>query len=301
MKTQPPITHAFNFGNLDDKMRPYLMAEFAANNAPNLVLRSDFIRDIMRSPGFAKVLHADLESAGVKFVDAHAPFGLLEDLILPFEDMRPSMIMRLKLALEITADFGIDSMTCHVGNTHKEFAAYSLDQLQDYLHRSLEELLPTAERLGITIAIENSWVATSTPERLLKAIHHFNSDNLGLCYDSGHANLMTKDLGAETSNAIRAWERFGGVLYDTEILEKMLPYTTTCHLHDNDGLGDYHRLPGQGTVDWPHVMGLLKTAPRLKCFQNEAAIVGSGASIAGMCQLFACLLAGVTCTQARCS
>lgn len=286
MSTRPLITHAFNFGDLNDKIRPYLMAEFAANGETNLVLNSNFVRDIMRSPGFAAVLRKDSESSGVTFADAHAPFGTLEDLNLPLEEFRPAMLLRAKLALEITASFNVDNITFHVGNTHRGSAAYALDDLGAYAIRSLEELLPVAERLGITITIENSWVPTTTPERLLAIIHHFNSNNLGLCYDTGHANLMTKDLGLEDSNAIREWKGFGEVVYDSKILEKMLPYVTTCHVHDNDGIGDYHRLPGEGTVDWPYIMGLLKTAPRLKYYHNEVSLLGSGTSIAKTSRFF---------------
>jgi sugar phosphate isomerase/epimerase len=70
----------------------------------------------------------------------------------------------------------------------------------------------------------------------------------------------------------------------------MLPSVTTCHLHDNNGLWDEHVLPGRGNVDWPHVIGLLKKAPRLKCFQNEVIPVRTGASIAEVCKTFNALL-----------
>jgi len=286
MSTLPPVTHFFDFQLFDDKTRPYMMAEFAANGATNLVLTDMLVRGIMRTPGFATVLHKDIESAGITFVDAHAPFGVTEDLNLPLEDLRPSMLMRFKLAFEIIADFGVDSITCHVGNTPEAFSEYSLDHLQTCIIRSLEELLPAAERLGIVIAIENIWFPTSTPEKLIAIVKHFNSDNLGLCYDAGHANLMAKDRGAETSGPIRAWERFGPIPYDPEILEKMLPHVTTCHLQDNNGLTDEHLLPGRGNVDWAHIIPLLKTAPRLKCFQNEASPIRNGASISETCRTF---------------
>jgi sugar phosphate isomerase/epimerase len=194
------------------------------------------------------------------------------------------------LALEIIADFGVDSITCHVGNTPAQFAEYSLEHLHECILRSLDELLPVAERLGITIAIENIWFATNTPEKLLDIAEHFQSDNLGFCYDSGHANLMTKPSDIENSHPKQAWERFGPVPYDSQILEKMLPHITTCHLHDNNGAHDQHLLPGLGTIDWDHVIGLLRTAPRLKCFQNEVIPVRTGASIADVCRVFSELL-----------
>lgn len=286
MSTLPPVTHLFDFEHTHDKMRPYIMAEFAANGATNLVLTDTLIREVMRTPRFADTLHKDIASAGVKFVDAHVPFGQIEDLNLPFEDQRPAMLMRQKLALGIIADFGVDSITCHVGNTLEAFAEYSLDHLNDCIIRSLDELLPVAEQLGITLAIENIWFPTNTPEKLLAIIRHFNSQNLGLCYDAGHANLMARNRGTEDSSPIKAWQRFGEIQYDTNILEKMLPHVTTCHLHDNNGIWDEHLLPGRGIIDWPRIIGLLKTAPRLKCFQNETIPIRTGASITEVCKTF---------------
>ena len=58
--------------------------------------------------------------------------------------------------------------------------------------------------------------------------------------------------------------------WDDPILEKMLPHIVNCHLHDNDGFEDSHKLCGKGNVDWKKVISLLKTAPRLKNIQCEA-------------------------------
>ena len=183
-------------------------------------------------------------------------------------------------------EMGVDSITMHVGNTPESYASFSLDELHAFVLRSLDELLPTAERLGVVIAIENIWFPTNTPEKLLSIIDHFRSPNLGLCFDAGHANLMARDRGAPDSHPVQAWKRFGPVPYDETILDKMLPHITTCHLRDNDGLSDQHLLPGRGGNDWSAIMAKLKTAPRLKCIQNEVIGINSGASIADTCRVF---------------
>ena len=290
MPADRPVTHLFDFEHTSDRMRPYIMAEFAANGARNLVLTDTLIREVAKAPGFAKTLRKDLEATGTAFVDAHAPFGVVEDLNLPLEPLRPAMLLRQKLALEIVADFGVDSITCHVGNTPAAFDGYSLDHLHECILRSLDELLPVAERLGVTIAVENIWFPTSTPEKLLAIVRHFAADNLGICYDAGHANLMARDSGNEQAHPVDAWKRFGPVPYDPQILEKLLPHITTCHLHDNNGVHDEHVLPGRGTVDWARVLGLLRSAPRLKCLQNEVIPVRTGASVAEVCRTFGALL-----------
>ena len=281
-----PLTCLFDFEHTNDKTRSYVMQEFAVNGVTNLVLTDTLISEIMKSPGFAKKLRDDLKNTGTRFVDAHAPFGVNEDLNVPIAELRPIMLERLKLALRITADFGVDSIAVHVGNTPESFAAYSLDDLHAAIIRSLEELLPLAARLGVTIAIENIWFPTSTPEKLLDIIAHFRSEHLGICFDAGHANLMAVDRHFEVSAAINGWKRFGTVPYDEQILEKLLPEITTCHLHDNDGQNDQHLLPGRGTIDWQHCMALLKQAPRLKCFQSEVIPVRTNSSIADICRTF---------------
>ena len=290
MPKTPPLTHLFAFEQTNDRTRPYIMAEFGANGESYLVLTDMLIREVMKSPRVAKVLRKDLETTGARFVDAHAPFGVIEDLDLPFEAMRPAMVMRQKLALEIAADFGVDSITMHVGNTPEDFSAFTLDQLHSCILRSLDEVLPVAERLGVVIAIENIWFPTSTPEKLLEIVGHFHSRSLGLCFDAGHANLMARDRGAADSSPIQAWQRFGAVPYDAAILDKMLPHVTTCHLHDNDGLCDQHLLPGRGEIAWGPLVAKLKTAPRLKCIQNEVNGLYSGASIADTCRTFRSLV-----------
>ena len=291
MERTIPVTHYFAFGQATERMRPFIMAEFVANGATNLVLSEGFIREVMRVPGFAKSLKRDMALVGCKFVDSHAPFGVYEDLNVPSENLRRVMLDRQRLALEIAADFGVDSIAVHVGNPSEEFAGASLGLQHECILRSLEELLPTAERLGITIAMENIWYPTNTPEKLLDIIDHFKSENLGICYDTGHANLMARDRGLADSNPLQAWGKFGPVPYDAGILEKLLPHVTTCHLHDNNGAYDLHMPPSTGDIDWPREIGLLKKAPKLKCFHNESKILNYSCSIAETCRLFDKLLA----------
>ena len=48
------------------------------------------------------------------------------------------------------------------------------------------------------------------------------------------------------------------------------PHIVTSHVHDNDQTGDWHKLPGRGTIDWDTVMPELLRAPRLISIQAEA-------------------------------
>ena len=146
----------------------------------------------------------------------------------------------------------------------------------------MDELLPFAESLGVTICLENIWYQLNTPERLLEVRREFPTGALGFCYDSGHANLMAQGWQSPGSRPMLAW---GGrtPAWDDHILEKMLPHVVNCHLHDNHGIQDEHLAPGFGTVDWNRVIPLLKTAPRLQVVTCEISPIKTRSAIRDMC------------------
>ena len=100
---------------------------------------------------------------------------------------------RHKLALEIAHYFHVETITIHVGNNRtQELATLPQQNHIDAVTDSLAQLLPTAEKLGITICIENIWTQTNTPGRLLEWKKMFPTEARGFCYDAGHANIMSK-------------------------------------------------------------------------------------------------------------
>ncbi|MBR2633678.1 MAG: sugar phosphate isomerase/epimerase [Lentisphaeria bacterium] len=263
-----PVTYLF-VGDDENALRSTL-PEFAANGVKNVVLSDLLISAIMKKYSFADTIRKYLDLTGVKFVDSHAPFGPYIDMNVPEPSRRREMILRQKLALNIAASFGVDTMTIHVGNDVR-FPEVPPERQTELVCEALSELLPEAEKCGITICIENIWFRINTPDMLLKIKSHFPTPNLGFCYDAGHANLMTNGRAFADGAASKAWGMFGETPdWDDPILEKMLPHIVNCHLHDNDGFEDSHRLCGKGNVDWKKVASLLKTAPRLKNIQCES-------------------------------
>ena len=212
-----------------------------------------------------------MKAAGLTFLDAHAPFGVLSDLCLPFDEYRGLMLSRAKYAIEIANLFDVDTITIHVGSGMPVYEGKTdVKLLCDYTRRSLEELLPVAEKNGVVICIENIWAPITTAERLLEFISYFKSPWLGICYDAGHAHIASKPREIP-NNADKCWGAYGlPVGWDEHTLEKLLPEIVNCHLHDNHGLVDEHFLPGKGLIDWPPIMKLLKSAPKIRLIQNEA-------------------------------
>ena len=263
-----PVTYIF-IGNDETALRTAL-PEFAANGVKNVVLSDLLVAAIMQKYSFADVIQKYLDMTGVKFVDSHAPFGPGIDLNCPIAEARRNLVLRHKLALNIAADFGVDTMTIHIGNDQR-FPETALDKQLDFVRAGLDELLPEAEKCGVTICIENIWSRINTPDRLLQLKSYFDTPYLGFCYDAGHANLMTNGKDYPEGSANKVWGTFGETPdWNDPILEKMLPHIVNCHLHDNDGRSDQHKLCGKGSVDWKKVVSLLKTAPRLRNMQCES-------------------------------
>ena len=279
-----PITYLFDSEHVDDRMRPYIMHEFAANGAKYLVLTDTLLRFILKDRNLAKTLEQEMAAEGLAFCDAHAIFGPGLDLCCPIPEARPEMLLRHELQLRIIASMGVKTVTIHTGNeTH--YPEWPLEVQFDCLKRSLEELLPLAEKLGIVICIENIWYQINTADRLLEVKRAFPTDALGFCYDSGHANLMDKGRHFPDSRPYACWKP-AAPQFDDRILEKMLPHVVNCHLHDNNGILDQHFNLGCGNIDWPHIAGLLKQAPRLQAVQSEVIPVRSHSSIREICEKF---------------
>ena len=279
-----PISFLFDFEPAGDRIRPYVMHEFAANGAKHLVLSSTLIGEVMKDHLLQNILLREMEAEGLTFADAHAPFGPMQDLICPVEAARSQMLLRQKLSLQIAAEMGVKTITVHTGNeTH--YPGYELEVMYECMKRSLEELLPFAEQLGITVCIENLYFQINTPERLLGIKMEFPTEALGFCYDSGHANLMDKGRNHPDSPVFKFWKNVPPQ-FDDRILEKMLPHVVNCHLHDNNGMADQHYNPGRGIIDWKHTIGLLKQAPRLQVIQCEAIPIRAHDSIRDICTKF---------------
>ena len=94
-------------------------------------------------------------------------------------------------------------------------------------------LLPIAEEEGVILCIENMPMkahAISRTDRMYEFVREVNHPNLGMCLDTGHANVFADDCG--------------------EAVRLIAPVLRTLHVHDNLGDRDSHLPPHAGTVNW---------------------------------------------------
>ncbi len=116
---------------------------------------------------------------------------------------------------------------------HSGFDRWKYDNKIDiWLEGSLETWRPVNKRaadMGARIAIEN--IFEDTPENLQALAKEINSDNFGICFDTGHFNLFSKQTLME-------W------------IEVIKPHIKELHLHDNSRYTDEHLAIGEGDFDF---------------------------------------------------
>jgi sugar phosphate isomerase/epimerase len=142
----------------------------------------------------------------------------------------------IKRALEVAEVLPYRFLIQHVGTVAEEFDARKFEAAIT----SIEHLRAFAKPLGVTVLLENIPNELATPERLLELIHTAHFDDIGICFDFGHANIMS---------SVR------------EAFEQLKPLIRSSHVHDNSKDSDAHLWPGDGNIDWQEGMNLLRSAP----------------------------------------
>ncbi len=286
------ISHFFPWQFVDDNLLDSLFGEFADNGGEALTAVTVWSNRILGDPGFAAVLRQKLAAHRLVMQDAHAPWSLPWDLDILDDARRPHMIAGHRLCMSMLADLGVRTYTVHIGAApNYTNGGVHTDDLRARSYQTLDALLPTAEKLGMIIAVENSFEPSNTPEEVAGCIHRYNSPYIACCLDIGHAHVMDAEAprAAETINVNireKAWNNKMILKPYAETVKLLAPWIVTCHIHDNDATNDQHLLPGDGNTDWPRAMAELRQCPRLESIQNEANFCARGTSIARGCRVF---------------
>jgi sugar phosphate isomerase/epimerase len=142
----------------------------------------------------------------------------------------------IKRAIEIAEQVPFRFLIQHLGVSKEKWEPRKME----YAITALEHLRVFAKPLGVTVLVENIANEIATPQRLAEILQVAHFDDVGFCFDIGHAH-------------------FGdGVRESFEVMKSNIRST---HLHDNHGERDEHLWIGEGTIDWNQAMDLLQTAP----------------------------------------
>lgn len=268
-----PVTYYCYWYQPEEEARKEFFKKLADAGITRVVLSDGAIRDFIHNPDFMFRMKKELKEYGLQAMDAHAPWGSWRDPGMPLEEYHEALIHYQKLALFVLREFEVTSLAYHTGNTMPgtfgpiPFAAY-----EKMLYRSIEELLPVAEKYNIVMALENQWTPLNSSRILMKVLQHFNSPNLGFCYDSGHAHLTEYGKKDPSQSCVPTlWNAMEmEVEWEEDWIGKFKDYVVTCHLHSNEGFKDSHLLPKKDDgMPWEHIMEVLAKAPRLKYVQSE--------------------------------
>src|ERR1700737_590407 len=142
----------------------------------------------------------------------------------------------IKRAVEGAEQIPFRFLVQHMGTSGESFD----DRKFEAAMTSIEHLRAFAKPLGVRILLENIPNELSMPDRLVEFIRTSHLDDVGVCFDTGHAHMM------------------GDVASAFETLKNQIHST---HVHDNDKERDSHLWPGAGTIDWKSTLELLSTAP----------------------------------------
>ncbi len=286
----------YSWEHVPDVLIPNILAEFRYHGAKNLVFSHIWATRILRERQFASRLTLLLRKAGLQIGATHAPLGQAYDLCCPDRGRRASLLEDHKRSMAYSADAGSKTYTVHIGAYESVYYQTPNTVLRPFVLDSLEKLLPEAEKLGLVIALENSYERSNTPEEAAQYVEMFNSPFLGCCFDVGHAHLMAPAPGKERSKYFAEidWAWGDSLQECPNALERMAPHIVTVHLHDNDGYSDAHALPGQGTIDFAELLPRLVQCPRLISLQTEVRSVGGKQplSIGTLVQTFRKMLSG---------
>jgi len=163
---------------------------------------------------------------GLRVENAHLPFYGINAI---WEDSTDGddLLDKYLLNIDDCKKHGIPTAVMHVtgGDDPPQFNKLGLGRFKQLTER--------AEKNNVTITLENVWRL----DYLSYIFSNIKSDKLKFCFDSGHENCFTPgvDCLAEFGHRLGA-----------------------LHLHDNDGTGDQHMLPFNGSVNWQRIMKKLK-------------------------------------------
>lgn len=164
----------------------------------------------------------------------HAPFIDLSPGAVDSK-VRRATIERFSHVLDISETLKPKAIVFHSGYEKWKYAL----NIDLWLEKSLitwQPLNTRAAEIGVKIAIEN--IFEDEPQNLRILMENMDSENFGVCFDTGHFNLFSKA-------PIEDW------------MSALKPYIVELHLHDNDKTSDQHLPVGEGTFDFKRFFELL--------------------------------------------
>lgn len=214
---------------------------------------------ITESLGNVKLI---LDSCSIDPWQMHAPSSPAHDIANFDKSARRTSIREHKKALKQAAFLGVRYYVIHPGgliygkwDQKRQLGWMSREKrFRDRVRRlnisSLTELANFAGKLGVKVALENGSGLDIPYSEVLSIVTEARLENLGICVDTGHANIFAK-------------------MKPAQVIREVGQLTWALHLNDNLGKGDLHLPPGKGNIDWSEVLWVLEEISYQGCLNLE--------------------------------
>ncbi|MBL8763376.1 MAG: sugar phosphate isomerase/epimerase [Phycisphaerae bacterium] len=203
------------------------------------VRSASYYRNESNQPALKDVLAA-ARAAGMSFDSMHGVFGFHLDPCSPDPEHRRHCLLVYEREGLLARDLGGPAVVVHPSAWNPDrklipaLEAETLSEprwapLDDFMRRLAE----IGQRLGVTYLMENQPLNCPLGHdwaRLAEAVRAVGHPRIRVCLDTGHAHMC-----GDVVRAVR----------DTADVVELF------HVHDNNGSIDDHRMPGEGTIDWP--------------------------------------------------
>ena len=238
------LLHFVEWKKVPEEKVEATLADVAGWGVKNIVAHPVWFRDGRER--YVEKMAKRLERFNLRATACHALWGAGNDMIQFDETMWKEMIRKHLAFLDELSAINVSTYTIHLGWSKDMDIAQSFDSVR----RTVDALLPGAEKNHITLALENSAEPEAMIQILADIVAGYRSKFVGMCFDAGHANCYQN-----------------GVERTLEIMRKDI---VTCHLHDNYGSFDDHNPPGGGNLDWQRLTALLDSLERLHHAETES-------------------------------
>ena len=202
------------------------------------------------------------KTSGVEFHSMHSPMSTGEssrrDGAPPLniasldKKSRIDAMDEINRAIEVAEQVPFRFLIQHIGTSGESFSEH---KFFDAATSSIEHLQAFAKPLGVRLLLENIPNELSTPERLLELVQKAHFDDIGFCFDIGHAHM---EQGVE------------------DAFNVMKDRIRSTHIHDNKKDRDAHLWPGDGNIDWNAAMRFLRSAPLVPALLFEIETEAAG-------------------------
>ena len=177
-------------------------------------------------PEWADSLREKSEKLGVPYTHSHAPGGA-------------DCVEFIDRSIDTAGILGARYMVVHP--IYHDADHNDISDPGEFISVNIEAYKPwieSAAKKDVIILSENlQYGASADPRNIAELSAKIGSGNFGWCFDTGHAHCSG---------------------FSPNVLGECAVAPLSLHIHDNDGNGDDHLIPGDGTIDWDKMISALK-------------------------------------------